>query len=41
MTDGSAPRTPAEGADTAVWLARFRPDAPSGEFWRDREPKPW
>ena len=41
MTDGSAPRTPAEGADTAVWLARFRPDAPSGEFWRDREPKSW
>jgi NAD(P)-dependent dehydrogenase (short-subunit alcohol dehydrogenase family) len=41
MTDGSAPRTPEKGAETPVWLARFRPDAPSGEFWRDRESKPW
>ncbi|WP_284010171.1 SDR family NAD(P)-dependent oxidoreductase [Haloarcula pelagica] len=41
MTEGSAPRTPEKGAETPVWLARFRPEAPSGEFWRDREPKPW
>jgi len=41
MTDGSAPRTPEKGAETPVWLARFKPEAPSGEFWRDREPKPW
>lgn len=41
MTDGSAPRTPETGAETPVWLSRFRPDAPSGEFWRDRSRKPW
>lgn len=41
MTDGSAPRTPEKGAETPVWLARFRPEAPSGQFWRDREQKEW
>jgi len=41
MTDGSAPRSPKKGAETPVWLARFTSDAPSGGFWRDREPKPW
>ncbi len=41
MTDGSAPRTPEKGAETPIWLARFKPDAPSGEFWRDREQKAW
>ena len=41
MTDGSAPRSPKKGAETPIWLARFRPEAPSGEFWRDHEPKPW
>lgn len=32
-----APREPAEGAETPVWLARFAPGSPSGEFWKDRE----
>ncbi|MFC7077081.1 SDR family NAD(P)-dependent oxidoreductase [Haloarcula halophila] len=41
MTEDSAPRTPEKGAETPVWLARFRPEAPSGEFWRDRERKSW
>lgn len=41
MTDGTAPRTPAKGAETPVWLSRFRPDAPSGRFWRDQSPKAW
>jgi NAD(P)-dependent dehydrogenase (short-subunit alcohol dehydrogenase family) len=41
MTEGSAPRTPETGAETPVWLARFRPDAPSGGFWRDKAEKPW
>lgn len=41
MTEGSAPRTPEEGADTPVWLSQFRPDAPGGEFWRDRSRKEW
>jgi NAD(P)-dependent dehydrogenase (short-subunit alcohol dehydrogenase family) len=40
-------RTPAEGADTIVWLAARRPaPAPSGGFWFDRTPRtthylPW
>jgi NAD(P)-dependent dehydrogenase (short-subunit alcohol dehydrogenase family) len=41
MTEGSAPRTPEKGAETPIWLARFRPEAPSGEFWRDKSPKAW
>ena len=41
MTSGSAPRTPEKGAETPVWLARFKPDAPGGRFWRDREEKAW
>ena len=41
MTSGSAPRTPEKGAATPIWLARFKPDAPGGEFWRDQEPKAW
>ena len=36
-----APRTPAEGADTPAWLARFAPGSPSGRFWRDRAVSPW
>jgi NAD(P)-dependent dehydrogenase (short-subunit alcohol dehydrogenase family) len=41
MTEGSAPRTPEKGAETPVWLARFRPGAPSGRFWRDRAEIEW
>ena len=41
MTEGSAPRTPEKGAETPIWLARFKPDAPGGRFWRDRSPKDW
>lgn len=33
----AAPREPAEGAETPVWLARFTPGSPSGHFWKDRE----
>lgn len=36
-----APRTPEEGADTPVWLARFTPGSPSGLFWEDREQLQW
>ena len=36
-----APRSPAEGSDTAVWLARFAPEAPGGKFWHDREVIDW
>ncbi|MFU1782437.1 SDR family NAD(P)-dependent oxidoreductase [Haloarcula japonica] len=41
MTEGSAPRTPEKGAETPVWLARFRSDAPSGRFWRDKADIEW
>jgi NAD(P)-dependent dehydrogenase (short-subunit alcohol dehydrogenase family) len=33
-----APRTPEEGADTAIWLATLPDDGPSGGFFRNREP---
>ncbi|WP_063125136.1 SDR family NAD(P)-dependent oxidoreductase [Nocardia arizonensis] len=33
-------RTPAEGADTAIWLAATRPTPPTGLFWHDRRPRP-
>lgn len=34
-------RSPAEGADTAVWLCGAAPgDAPGGEFFEDRRPRP-
>ncbi len=36
-----APRTVAEGADTAVWLAMLPDDGPRGQFFRDRQPFPW
>lgn len=36
-----APRTPEEGADTAIWLATLPEDGPSGRFFRDREPIEW
>ena len=40
MGGTSAPRSVAEGADTAVWLATD-PDAGTGGFYRDRAPIPW
>ena len=36
-----APRTVAQGADTAVWLATLPDGGPSGGFFRDRKPIPW
>ncbi|MGH3437292.1 MAG: SDR family NAD(P)-dependent oxidoreductase [Sciscionella sp.] len=33
-------RTPAEGADTTIWLAATQPAPPSGRFWHDRRPRP-
>lgn len=37
---GPALRTPAQGADTAIWLAGARPAPPSGRFWHDRRARP-
>lgn len=33
-------RTPADGADTAVWLVATRPDSRPGHFWHDRAQRP-
>jgi NAD(P)-dependent dehydrogenase (short-subunit alcohol dehydrogenase family) len=41
MGGEDAPRTPAEGAGTPVYLARFRPGSPSGLFWRDEAVIDW
>ncbi|NLG54385.1 MAG: SDR family NAD(P)-dependent oxidoreductase, partial [Rhodococcus sp.] len=32
-------RTPAQAADTAVWLIATAPPPQSGQFWHDREPR--
>ena len=41
MGGPSAPRSVAQGADTAVWLATLPDGGPSGGFFRDRKPIPW
>ncbi|BAZ11639.1 oxidoreductase, short-chain dehydrogenase/reductase family protein [Calothrix sp. NIES-4071] len=37
MGGASAPRTPEQGADTAIWLATEAPRSQTGKFWRDRK----
>lgn len=41
MGGSSAPRSVAEGADTAVWLATLPDDGPHGGYFRDRQPIEW
>lgn len=41
MGGPAAPRTPEEGAETALWLARLPDDGPTGGFFRDCKPFPW
>ncbi|MBI4396905.1 MAG: SDR family oxidoreductase [Elusimicrobia bacterium] len=41
MGGPSAPRSPEQGADTAVWLATLPKGGPQGSFFRDRKPIPW
>jgi NAD(P)-dependent dehydrogenase (short-subunit alcohol dehydrogenase family) len=41
MGGQEAPRTPEEGADTAIWLATLPDDGPTGGFFRDRKPIAW
>lgn len=36
MGGSSAPRTPEQGADTAIWLATEASKNETGKFWRDR-----
>jgi len=41
MGGDGAPRSPEDGADTALWLATLPDDGPSGGFFRDRAPLGW
>lgn len=41
MGGAGAPKTPEEGADTAVWLATQRKGGPHGGFYRERQRIPW
>ena len=41
MGGASAPLTPQEGADTAIWLATLPDDGPTGGFFRRRQPISW
>src|SRR5262245_18762482 len=41
MGGPSAPRTPEEGADTAIWLAMLPDDGPRGGFFQDRKRHAW
>lgn len=41
MGGDNAPRSPEEGADTAVWLALDAPTDLTGQFLRDRKKVPW
>lgn len=41
MGGNQAPLTPAETADTPVWLATLPDDGPTGGFFRERRPIPW
>jgi len=41
MGGPDAPRTPEEGAATAVWLATLASNGPTGGFFQDKAPQPW
>ncbi|MGE0701967.1 MAG: SDR family NAD(P)-dependent oxidoreductase, partial [Hyphomicrobiaceae bacterium] len=41
MGGENAPLSPAEGADTAIWLATLPDDGPTGGFFRARRPLAW
>ena len=41
MGGEEAPRSVAEGAETAVWLSLLPSSGPTGQFFRDRQPIPW
>ncbi|MFC7128411.1 SDR family NAD(P)-dependent oxidoreductase [Haloferax chudinovii] len=41
MGGEEATRPVEKGAETPTWLATFKPGAPSGKFWRDKEVIDW
>jgi NAD(P)-dependent dehydrogenase (short-subunit alcohol dehydrogenase family) len=40
MGGSEAPRTPEKGAETPLWLARFR-NGPGGRLWKDKAIVEW
>ncbi|WP_137167094.1 SDR family NAD(P)-dependent oxidoreductase [Salinimonas lutimaris] len=41
MGGKDAPRTPEQGAATALWLGQLEKDGPTGQFFRDKEKINW
>jgi len=41
MTNPSAPMSPEQGAETAVWLATLPDDGPTGGFFHGQKAIPW
>lgn len=41
MGGADAPRSPADGAETAIWLATLISDGPNGGFFEDKEALVW
>lgn len=41
MGGAEAPRSPAEGAETAIWLATLTSDGPNGGFFEDKKALAW
>lgn len=41
MGGAAAPRSPEQGAETALWLARLPEDGPTGGFFRDKKELGW
>lgn len=41
MGGDSAPRTPQEGAQTAIWLGNLGEEGPTGKFFRDKKEIDW
>lgn len=41
MGGAGAPRSPEQGADTAIWLATLPDDGPTNGYFRDRKPIAW
>ncbi len=41
MGGAGATLSPAQGADTAIWLATLSDDGPTGGLFRERKPVPW
>ncbi|NMH58570.1 SDR family NAD(P)-dependent oxidoreductase [Alteromonas ponticola] len=41
MGGKDAPRTPEQGAETAIWLGLLKDDGPNGSFFRDKKQIKW